>query len=572
MFLRLNHLAAIMGSVTTLVTAIGCANHPANRDDNEQGSSLTTRTLTCDGGTPTEGGRVIEFGPPNAPSLGEWPMFKRNLAHTGLAGGSGGLGKDSHCLRWSHKIAGLTRGNSGPLIAKVKDEWLVLIATSGSCQNDLVNSAAGSQCTRTPNVRGTVWALNAATGAFRWKTELPWSVDPYAPLLVDLDRDGRRELVVPANDGTGGNHIYAIRTEEECGHPAGSIKWDTTYLDSNWTSETAPVAVDIDPSTRQLEVVFGVGSVIEDAGQAAKVFVLDGVTGAIKGTPFEVGRRSRMTTPNGLCSGGDKVDSASPAVASINGVPTVFVGAWDGTFYALQWQSALDAGGAGLTPLWRDVLPRYTDAGQCPIRKVRNGAVIGSPTPGAAPVVAFGYMAEPNGTGQGDFTTATLRVLDMTTGSFIAKFPDYRDWKSTPSFAPLDPNASSLDIVGGEFLGVYALKPQGSTFAQLWNQTPVGDGNVSQGTAGPRSSPAVANIDGQAGLEVIIGVEGNVDPGLHVLEGATGRRKWMYPVAAPGVASSPAVGDIDGDGSLEIVFFDFSGNVYALDNESCVSR
>jgi outer membrane protein assembly factor BamB len=140
------------------------------------------------------------------------------------------------------------------------------------------------------------------------------------------------------------------------------------------------------------------------------------------------------------------------------------------------------------------------------------------------------------------------------------------DWKSSPSAADLDPSKPGLEVTGGRVKGVYAF---GSALSTLWNRE-LGDGDFNFGsTAGNRASPAIADIDGDGHLEVIMGIEGEMQPGIVVLDGKTGEPEWGFEIDPPGLASSPAVGDIDGDGALEIVFWGFNGILYALDSEAC---
>jgi outer membrane protein assembly factor BamB len=73
------------------------------------------------------------------------------------------------------------------------------------------------------------------------------------------------------------------------------------------------------------------------------------------------------------------------------------------------------------------------------------------------------------------------------------------------------------------------------------------------------SSPAIADVDGDGQMEVIVGSD---DQNVYVLNGATGALKWAFPTDAK-VRSSPTIADIDGDGRLEIVIG--SAKIYALD-------
>jgi outer membrane protein assembly factor BamB len=74
------------------------------------------------------------------------------------------------------------------------------------------------------------------------------------------------------------------------------------------------------------------------------------------------------------------------------------------------------------------------------------------------------------------------------------------------------------------------------------------------------SSPALANLDADAALEIVVG---HVNGSLYCLDGDTFSEQWNYQTGGP-VASSPAVGDLDNDGVLDIVFGSGDNSVYAL--------
>ena len=485
---------------------------------------------------------------PRAVSIpaGEWLQFKRDLAHTGLnTQERGAITADTLAARWSVQVTEPgSRAASGPVIANIRGRWEVFVAV---CQG-------GEGCTA--HRPGKVVALDGGTGEVIWSRQLPGNAqaDPYAPLLADVDADGRRELVVAANNA---NKVFALRTEDEPGGKAGSIQWTFTF-DAGWSSEAAPTAANIDPSDAALEVLLGTD--LRATGNPAKFYAINGATGKAKGAPFQA-RRRRAADPR--CTEINKIDSSAPAVASVGGSLKVYVGAWDGYFYALEWRRTPRP---GLYAKWQLKLPAYAGrSSDCTVRKVRDGAVIGQIVPGGGLEVAFGYMAEPRT--DPDYPTARLRVVNANGLGLVADAP-IPDWKSSPSIGDLVPGTPGLEIAAGRYRGVYAARvTPGGALVTVWDRD-IGDGNG--GFGGNRSSPAIADITGDGKLDVIIGIEGERDTALVAYEGATGEPEWTYVVHAPGIDGSPAVGDIDGDGQLEVVFFAIDGKVYALDRHADV--
>ncbi|MEM1181692.1 MAG: FG-GAP-like repeat-containing protein, partial [Acidobacteriota bacterium] len=74
------------------------------------------------------------------------------------------------------------------------------------------------------------------------------------------------------------------------------------------------------------------------------------------------------------------------------------------------------------------------------------------------------------------------------------------------------------------------------------------------------ASPAVADLDGGGGLEILVADDGG---GLSALD-AGGQLLWHVQRVLGG-PSSPALGDLDGAGGLEVVVGSMDGKVYAFD-------
>jgi hypothetical protein len=450
---------------------------------------------------------------------------------------------------------------------------------------------------------GEVYALRGSDGATLWKTPLVWKKEPsqtdiYAPVLVDVDGNGKRVLVVNANgpasaQGFRNDRVFALRTEDEGADKAGSIRWVFEYPRSAGAPirSTSEAAVDLDQDGRP-EIVIGDST---NTTAPARVYVIDGRDGSSKGDPVPGARRSERDPrrpadagppppPMPGCGEINKMDSSSPSVAYLGGEPILLNGGWDGYLYALRWSG----GSKRLEVLDRHELPlfdstRPEDKPYCKIGKVRNSPLVLPGATSATAQVAFGYMYERLENAQ-DFETARFRIVELSASGFsrtaIKDFPTLRAWKSSPSLVRFA-GTSDLGIVGGCRGCVFTLRASGLDFNQAPSVRAIGDMNlIGAGSVswipgklawgGNRSSPAVADIDGDGSYEMIIGVEGQADsPGLYAFDPANlAAPKWSVPIDGGGVTAAPAVADLDGDDNLEIAVLALDGKIHAYD-DSC---
>lgn len=487
------------------------------------------------------------------PAPGEWPNFKRDIRHTGTVLKSemtGRITAASKYVKWSVQIdTNNVEHFTGPIIVQLSDGFNYVVAASGK--------------------PGIVKCINGSTGAVLWTTVVPDSnqygapddVRPLGLIAEDIDNDGKKELLFTANNS---NHVYCIRLENEGGiDTAGSIQWIFTFPSYWEISEGTPTAVNIDGDSA-LEVI--VGTDYSAAAEGARVYAIDGSTGLQNGNPFIGEQRQVIDTG---CTRINKMDSGCPAVTFINGQPIIYIGAWDGNFYALEWRTFPSD---GLYAKWTHSISPDTNY-QCIVGKVRSSAAIGQIIPGGDEELVFGFMYE----GDNEFisysTTPELRILDAHGLAVIQTIPTVRDWKSTPSIADIDTMIPGLEIEGGTTLGIYKaehLGPDSLPYQETLLTIP------SSEPGGFRSSPAIGDIDNDGEYELIIGIEHNNDSvGLIVFDAKTLTEKWNWydTIGNPlynGVVSAPAVGDIDNDGWLEIVFLSTDGRLYAIDGDAPV--
>jgi len=189
------------------------------------------------------------------------------------------------------------------------------------------------------------------------------------------------------------------------------------------------------------------------------------------------------------------------------------------------------------------------------------------------PMVVFGWLPSDQNVTDARLTAVYLRNEEDTL--FLEHAWTIRSldtWKSSPTLIPRSEGGSLIVMGYGlgtgpapsqsgpvglcmreyVFGGVAAVDEGGSI---AWDQSfGSAEGNL-------RASAAVADIDGDGRLEVVIpaGCYGT----LHAFDALTGTPEWTMELG-PRTQTSPSIGDIDGDGTLEIVIASYSGLVFIL--------
>jgi len=195
-------------------------------------------------------------------------------------------------------------------------------------------------------------------------------------------------------------------------------------------------------------------------------------------------------------------------------------------------------------------------------------------------------VADLDGDGSDDMVT-NMRLAGGYDGEFAAYDADGNPLPGWPVIVPLPgggfyalgsspPAVGDLDADGSlevvtdaynrnGYLTLYALHADGS-IVDGWPVDLAAESAAHTGLAD--LSPALADLDGDGTLEVIIGTYTN---GLHVLR-CDGTPQPGWPVTNPvKIVNSAVVGDLDDDGQPEIVIATTGGRVYAFEADGAVA-
>lgn len=147
---------------------------------------------------------------------------------------------------------------------------------------------------------------------------------------------------------------------------------------------------------------------------------------------------------------------------------------------------------------------------------------------------------------------SSVYALNGEDGSLLWSYKTSGGMWSSPAIADLN-NDASLEVVFGSFSGVYALN--GNNGSVFWSCPTLGSVSC---------SPAIADIDNDSKPEIAIGSDNSF---MYALNGEDGSILWSYATGGS-IGFSPAIGDIDYDNKLEVVFASYDTILYALNGEN----
>jgi PKD repeat protein len=420
----------------------------------------------------------------------EWPVFKRTPAR--VSNQPGYAGRDSGQLPYG------VAGDGWPFYADGAIEGSPVVA---DLDGDWVNGLEVAFVSRP----GTLYVVDSK-GFRRWSVAV--GVSSSTPAIGDVNRDCRPEIVVGSR---GGVRAFDAR---------GTLLFAYAVSGGGGFEYSMPVIADVDPGVSGLEV-----AVTADHGGVHLIYS-DG-TGGTNGWPFRYGASGTEA----------QMFASAPAVAELE--PSrygreVVVGGMDGRLYLL------DRHGSNIAD--------FAVAGAAPIHTTPVVADVCPPVPG--PEVVFGA------------DDGVCYCVNYSNGAFtpvwqFAVSPVARI-RSSPAVGMAGEGAGTQVVFGCDNGTVYLLN--GTNGMQI--------GSYSCGAGVPvRSTPAVADIDtvrftAPNRPEVLVAATDGV---LHAINFSWGGTAvWTNRVSAMPIVGSPAVADIDHNPDLEVLVGASDNGLYVL--------
>src|SRR5579859_902717 len=464
-----------------------------------------------------------------APTPAPWPMFHRDERHTGvITDAVGDILSGGPLVRWKYQvytptdfITGVRWAATMPLGDLLGDGKLDVIVTTpgGSGAPDRVIALQDAPG-QSPPVH-VLWTYTSTLAPGET------SYDQYSSALVDVDHDGKPDVVFSDNLGV----VRALKGT------TGQLLWE---FNTNHYIESGPMVADLNGDGQQEVVV---------VTSCNKALVGCPLTNTVDGALFVLGANPTATL---LYSATFpyKMDSAEPVIVDLHQTPgttrkAIVIGTWGG-FLLTVWR---EPGGAIITNTLNIrtlVHPHVSDGLPSAIRSSPLVADFGE-----GPTAVFGWVPSELSPVDAYISAVGLSAVSRTV-TFTPRWSYAVDaWKSSVALLPVanvtnrplvvagygiavPPDANS-GVVGGcdpaqVRGGIIALTYQGQL---AWTHDYSGtEGNI-------RGSVAVADLNGDGVLDVVLPV--GCYGALKAYDGATGHLEWVRQLG-PRTQASPSIG------------------------------
>jgi hypothetical protein len=294
----------------------------------------------------------------------------------------------------------------------------------------------------------------------------------------------------------------------------------------------------------------------------------------VQAAPMDAGRAGPMTsmetdaasTPTVCNLPHARIQRSSPAIGDLDndGVKEIVVGGSDGYLYAVNPEDC------SAVPGWPKQVNDYFTPDvkgidqQSPTQDIESSPVVADIDGDGRPevIATVGWMPqyhqnggaivfEHNGVVKSGWPKATLDVHGA--GSMFWHPDGYSDGVfSTPAIGDIDGDGDPEIVYGGFDKCIYAWNSDGTSVDGWWNEALGKPARCMPDTIW--SSPALADLDGDHVLDIVIGTDSHPDYAGGSVWAFKGNNTELWHVYTTQVMmSSPAVGDINADGYPEIV-------------------
>jgi outer membrane protein assembly factor BamB len=378
---------------------------------------------------------------------------------------------------------------------------------------------------------------------YKWSFKTSGTRISSSPSVADVDLDGYPEVLIGGEDA----RLYCLNAS------SGKVKW---RFQTQGPIQSSPAIGDINYDGN-LEIVVG--------SNDGRIYAIAGKTGT---QLWKYATRAAVF--------------ASPAIADINGdnKSEIVAAGLDTMVYALNgdgtrfWTASTtvigDRENEGIyaSPTIGDI---FGD-GKMKVLIVCDAAIYiyngangslnwSEPYFYGQKIISTPAMGDMNGDGKLEFAILednSVWVVGIKQGTFGTQAPGGGNLVSSPAICDGDGDGFYEIYFGTTYGYIACMHCNDSYGPSLYPHLQWANTNF---TGSIQSSPAVADLDGDGKLELVIG---NDNRRVIALNAEDGTLSWIY-ILPKGVFSSPAVADGDLDGKAEIYVGCNDGSVYALD-------